>query len=588
MTQMSVGDAMRLALERHQAGELDDAEHVYRAVLESQPTHAEAMHLLGVIEQQRGRHVEAIALFERAIQLRPDAADFRHNLGNSLVAIGKHDAAVDAFAEAVRIDPQLFEARHNLGSTLMLGGRSNEAVEAFTAAIKLNPASPDAHNNLALALKDQGDIASAIAEATEGARLRPSDHHAQSNRLYALHFSPRYDAAAIFREHRAWAERYALPLAPREPMIPRDRSSDRKLRIGYVSPDLRNHPVGRSLLPMLQHHDRNAFEIVCYSDAQAEDDLSTKLRESCSTWRRIAGVSDEQLAKRIQDDQIDILVDLTLHMRGNRLLVFARKPAPAQATFVGYPATTGLPQMDYRITDRYLDPPGETESFNSEKLIRLQHSFWCYAPEETIEPCIDPPFQKNGHITFGSFNNPCKMNDSVIDAWSAILRAVPTARLLLYVVERNNIGARFRSLFAKRDIDPARLDFSPRRRRIDYLRQHQHIDIALDPFPYNGHMTSCDALWMAVPTVTLRGQTSVSRGGESLLANLKLDDLVAGNIDQYIKTATHLAADAQQLTELHRTLRQRMQTSPLMDAAAFTRDVESLYRQMWREMMLQA
>jgi predicted O-linked N-acetylglucosamine transferase (SPINDLY family) len=394
-----------------------------------------------------------------------------------------------------------------------------------------------------------------------------------------MHFDPSRDAASIYEAHRAWASQYTNPQA-----VEWDRVSNRRLRIGYVSPSLHDHPVGRSMLPLLEQYDRERFEIVCYSDSAGADHISRRLRAGATEWHDTHALTDGKLTELIRRHRIDILVDLTLHMNRNRLLVFAQKPAPIQATFIGYPATTGLRQIDYRITDRFLDPPGHTESFNSETLVRLPHSFWCYVPD------VDVAIMERGDapIAFGSLNNPCKLNDEVIDTWCEILRAVPHSRLMLFVIERNIIGQRFRRLFEARGIDSGRLEFVPLQPRVDYLNQYNRIDICLDPWPYNGHMTSCDALWMGVPVVSLRAETSVGRGGESLLANLDLRELLAKSKDGYVKIAVDLAKDANRRREFHRTLRQRKRSSPLSDEKTFARDVYKCFNQMWRTFTSQA
>ena len=543
MADITLAQALEQGMKLQQAGQLDEAERLYRAVLDAEANNADALHLLGIIEQQRGRHDRAIPLFHQAIAARPDAAEFRHNLGNSLIQTARREEAIEAFAAAVRLDPNLFEAQHNLGAAFTLTSRSNRAVEAFAAAASIKPDSPDAHNNYGLALKDQGDIRAAIEEFNKAEQVSADYQPAHNNHLYALHYDPTRDAKQIFDAHRDWAKRFADPLSPKSSPPRRVLRPGDRLRIGYVSPDLRGHPIGRSMLPLIEHADRDRFKIVCFSDMASNDAVAVRLRAAASQWHETAHLNHDQFAGFVAEQRIDLLVDLALQMRGNRLLAFARRPAPVQATFIGYPATTGLSQIDYRITDAWLDPPGETEAFNSEKLIRLPRSFWCYVPDESSSQVGELPATRGKTITFGSLNNPCKMNDDVIDTWSKILRAVPKSRLLLFVIERENIGERFRDLFARRDIDPARLTFVSRQDRPSYLKQYAEIDIALDPFPYNGHMTSCDAFWMGVPVVSLSGQTSVGRGGESLLASLDLLELLADSRDRYVQIAVSLAND---------------------------------------------
>ena len=335
------------------------------------------------------------------------------------------------------------------------------------------------------------------------------------------------------------------------------------------------------MLPLLEHHDAAAFEVFCYADTARNDAIARRLKARASAWHVTSRLSDQQLAETVRGHRIDILVDLTLHMHHNRLLAFARRPAPVQVSFIGYPATTGLRQIDFRISDNYLDPAGETDAFSAERIARLPHSFWCYLGDD--EPAVNElPVASAGHVTFGSLNNPVKMNTAVIELWSRVLAATPQSRLVLYSADKSPADHPLAAAFASHGIAPDRIMLVPRLPRDEYLRQYHQIDIALDPFPYNGHMTSCDALWMGVPVVSLRGQTSVGRGGQSLLANLGMTELLAAGNDQYVAIATELANDLPRLASIRASLRARMAASPLCDADLFTRGVESAYREMWR------
>jgi predicted O-linked N-acetylglucosamine transferase (SPINDLY family) len=321
--------------------------------------------------------------------------------------------------------------------------------------------------------------------------------------------------------------------------------------------------------------------VFCYADTAVDDAVARRLKNRAAAWHVTTHLSDAQLTDLIRDHQIDILIDLTLHMNRNRLLAFVHKPAPVQASFIGYPATTGLRQIDYRITDAYLDPIGESESVNAEHLIRLPQSFWCYVGDE--ETAVNElPARSAGHVTFGSLNNPVKMNPAVVELWSRVLAAVPDARLMLFSGEKSPTTHPLLDLFAARGVARDRITLVPRLPRQEYLRQYHQIDIALDPFPYNGHMTSCDALWMGVPVVSVRGATSVGRGGVSLLSNFGLTELLAATADEFVHIASTLASDLSRLSALRATLRQRMRESPLSDGGLFTRGVESAYGEMWR------
>jgi predicted O-linked N-acetylglucosamine transferase (SPINDLY family) len=324
--------------------------------------------------------------------------------------------------------------------------------------------------------------------------------------------------------------------------------------------------------------------VTCYADADASanDPVAARLRAAADQWHATARLDDAALAELIREHRVDLLVDITLHMTGSRLLAFARRPAPVQMTFIGYPATTGLPAIDYRITDPWLDPPGPaSDAANVERLVHLPRTFWCYdAGDEP--PINDPPAATAGRVTFGSLNNPAKFSTPVIETWAQILKSVPASALMLFANERVDPGRRVRDEFARRGVAPDRLSFLPRVPRAVYLRQYAMIDIALDPWPYNGHMTSCDALWMGVPLVSLIGQTSVARAGLSILTSIGLQELLASSRQRYVEIAVDLAGDLPRLATLRRSLRDRMRSSPLMDAKAFARDVETIYRELWK------
>jgi predicted O-linked N-acetylglucosamine transferase (SPINDLY family) len=418
--------------------------------------------------------------------------------------------------------------------------------------------------------------------------IAPDNAWIHSNLAYALHFHPAYDARALAEEHDVWNFQHAVPL--KQFILPHrnDRRPERRLRIGYVSPDFRQHPVGRFLLPLLAHHDKRQVEVFGYAQVSVPDDLTQRLRDCMDGWRNIAGLSDDQTADLIRQDQIDILVDLTMHMANNRLLVFARKPAPVQVTYLAYCSTTGLETIDYRLSDPYLDPPGEVgewgrdELFYSEQTIRLPESYWCYQPVIS-PPATGPlPALKQGHITFGCLNNFCKVSAPALAAWARILRAVPHSELLLHAPE----GAHRQCVREKlkgAGIEPERIRFAGFKTTEAYFELYGQIDIALDTFPYAGGTTTCDALWMGVPVVSLAGHTAVGRGGVSILSNAGLPELVAHTKDEYVRIARGLAGDLSRLGHLRSTLRQRMEHSPLMDAPRFARGVEAAYRLMWRQ-----
>ncbi len=377
---------------------------------------------------------------------------------------------------------------------------------------------------------------------------------------------------------------YAEPL--REFIQPHtgDRDPRRRLRIGYVSPDFKQHAVGTMALPLLACHNREEFEVSCYAQAREPDAMTERFRGHADHWRSTVGLCDEQLADLIRQDQIDILVDLAGHTAGGRLLVFARKPAPVQMTWLGYPNTTGVCTIDYRITDAHADPPGSGAALGVEQLVRLPRTNWVYQPPDNAPAPNHRPAA--GAVTFGSFNNFAKVTEPMLVLWARILHAVPGSRLLLKAQGLGSQSTRQRvwELLARERIDPARLElrgWEPGHG--GHLALYNRVDIALDPFPYHGTTTTCEALWMGVPVITLAGRTHVSRVGVSLLRNMGLEELIAASPENYVALAVELANDLPRLSRLHSTLRKRMEQSPLTDAPSFAREVEAVYRRVWRE-----
>ncbi len=407
-------------------------------------------------------------------------------------------------------------------------------------------------------------------------------------------YHPDYDSLAQREELRRWEEVHTQEVhgTAREfsanprfdvagGMHANDPTPDRPLRVGYVSPCFRDHIVGRHVWPLLNRHDHAEFAISLYADVGKRDDLTDKMRMSADHWCTITGLPDHQVAERIRCDGIDVLVDLNLHMTGGRLAVFAQKPAPVQVTFAGYPGSTGLDAIDYRLTDPHLDPLGMHDEWYAEASYRLPHSFWCYDPQ-TEQPDVGPlPAEEAGFVTFGCLNNFCKVNKEVLAVWAQVMAQVPRSRLVLLAKQGSHRQQTIDCLEA-RGIAPERITFCSSRPFLEYLALYQQLDIALDTFPYNGHATSLDAFWMGVPVVTLVGNTVVGRAGLSQLANLDLPELAAATPDAFVRTAVALAHDVPRLKSLRQGLRQRMQRSPLMNSAGFTQGVEQAYRHMWR------
>ncbi len=508
-----------------------DVESVYRTLWQrwcrepqpqltsTTPHDAQSHFLLGTQLASQGQTDAAIHELNHALSLRPHFPEAHNNLGYVLISKGQIPQAIHHFRQCQTLSPSSPEFHRNLGGALLLAGDLDAAFTALNRAIALNPNDPDAHVQLASAFKSIGDIDKALSHYDRALAIQPNHLLAADNRLFTLNFHHGSSPQQILKEHQRWNDRFAKPLF----RTPHPHPPSQPMRIGYISPDFQDHVLGMNLLPLFQHHDRTQFHITCYSNSTREDSVTDLFKQHADQWRPIAGQPDSQVVDQIVHDRIDILVDLALHSKDNRLLVLARKPAPIQATFAGYPGTTGLTAIDYRLTDPYLDPPGSHDAFYAEQSIRLPHSFWCYQPLGDRPPTSPLPALSAGAITFGCLCTFAKVNDAVLELWSRLLKAIPTSKLILLAPQ----GQFRKQVCAKLQVDPARVQFQDRRPRPEYLKLYHQIDISLDTFPYNGHTTSLDSLWMGVPVVTLCGQTAVSRAGFSQASNLNLPDLVA-------------------------------------------------------------
>lgn len=593
-------------------GRLEHAEALCNKILELSPNCATAYHLLSRLASAAEAFEDALELLQSASKLDPanpkyrlDSARahlelnrptdalrdveeaLRHANGDAQIyyeagvmysRAREEDLAERAFARAVELRPNFPKALNLRGHALRKARDFDGAIAAFSRALALDPEFTEARNNLGCLLQDVGRLDSAIATFEEGIARDPECAPLQSNRLYAMHFDPGTTPQSLRDAHAEWERCAILAKIQRFTDWTNDRSPDRRLRIGYVSPDFRGHCQSMFVLPLLRHHDREKFEIFCYSDVRNEDQATAAMRASVEHWREVLGKPDDDLAAQIREDRIDVLVDLTLHMARNRLTMFARKPAPVQVSYLGYPGTTGLSVIDYRLTDPYLDPRGEADAFYVERSHRLPHTFWCFDPFDDT-PVSDLPAKKNGYITFGCFNNFCKVSPMTLRMWKRVLEAIPSSRLKLL----SPSGSARRYVLDHVQIDPSRIEFCDFVPRDQYLRRYHEVDLCLDTFPYNGHTTTLDGLWMGVPVVSLCGQTPVSRAGFSLLSNLELaDEFVSRTEERFVELAKARCENIARLQAIRDSLRERMLASPLMDYRGFTRDIESAYRTFWQ------
>ena len=559
------------AIAHHRAGRFVDASHICRQILAENPSDADALRIMGLLARRAGNLELSLQLLQKAVQFSPQNLDALIQLGDLLTNLENFSQAEAMHRRFIALAPGSAMGWTNLGNVLRLQGKMEEALAAYQAAIRADPNFAAAFSNLGNLLKDLGKIDEAINAFRQAVDLDPTSPQMHSNLVYATHFSTEYDSQQLGAEARAWAERHEKPLLNSHRPHDNPPNSASRLKIGYVSSDFRNHVVGRNVLPILENHDHQSFEIHCFSSLPRHDAMTSRFIRAADHWHECGGLDDAMLAETIRAKQIDILVDLTLHMSGNRLQTFARKPAPIQVTWAGYPGTTGLSSIDFRITDPYLDPPEAVDSFYTEKSIHLPHSFWCYRPIDGVPEVNSSPAISNGFITFGCLNHFGKVTKQARDLWSQVLNAVPNSRLIL-------LGSPCQKTLD--GIDPARISFVGLTAPDQHMIRYHQIDIALDPLPYTGHTTTLDALWMGVPVITLSRNTCVSRGSVTALSNLALENLIAFTPDQYVTIATELARDLQRISEIRSQLRKRMRSSPLCDEVVFTRDLENGYRKM--------
>jgi len=500
--------------------------------------------------------------------------------GLQLRALGRGDEARAAFERALACDARCALALMYLGNLDHEAGRLDDAAGAYRSALAIEANNAALHYNLALTLMALGEAAAAVEAFRACLALAPDYADARSSMLFALTLSDRAGAGETSAAHFEWGRRVADPLW-REREYANAAEPQRPLRIGYVSADFFGHAASDFIHSFLPQHERGHYEITCYSNA-AMPEASRGLYGHA--WRDIGALDDAQAANLIERNAIDILVDLSGHTRGNRLLVFARQPAPLQLTFLGYPNTTGMRAMDYRLSDAYADPPGASEQRYRERLWRMPHSLWCYRPPaEALPEAGELPALRKGHVTFASLTNVAKLNAGLVDLWAELLQRVPGAHLLLATVPAGSARERLARLFAAKGIEAGRIEFSERLPKGEFRALHQEIDIALDAYPCNGGATTTETLWLGVPVVSLAGEDFRSRAGLSLLSAVSLPHLVARDAARYVAIAADLACDAPRLQRLRSGLRETLRRSPLCDAAAYTRALEQIYRGIWRE-----
>lgn len=560
-----------------------DAIACYQQALRLRPTYIEALNNLGNAHKALGQIDEAEAAYLAALAAQPNLPEGWNNLALLRQMQHRPEDAAAAYKQALALQPNMPEAVNNLARTQQMMGQSSEAEAGFRHAITLKPDYAEAWANLGSVLTDKGELDAADTASARALALRPDLAVAGSNRLFMSNYRHTLTPQALLQAHIAWAQTHT-PDPGRQRFEGRSADPHRRLRIGFVSADFRWHSVAFFFDPLLDVIDRRQFSVHLYADLNRADEMTEKLRSRADSWTLITGRSDEDVAANIRADQIDILFDLSGHSAGNRLGVFARRPAPVQTSWLGYPNTTGMTQLDWRLVDINTDPPG-SESLAVEKLLRLPAPFLCYRGPTDAPPITPLPAVQNGYITFGSFNNLPKTTPQVAEIWAEILHRLPDSRLLLKsrALADPQVRAEKLSAFRAKGIADERITLVGHTSGVyGHLATYGQMDIGLDPFPYNGTTTTCEALWMGVPVITLAGDRHAARVGSTLLCSVNLESLVASDLDDYIRRALAMASDLDRLAKLRSILRKRLQHASLCDAMSFGRNFGAALRQMWQ------
>jgi predicted O-linked N-acetylglucosamine transferase (SPINDLY family) len=524
----------------------------------------------------KGRPAEAMSFFERCVELRPADPQAHLALGSALTESGRDREALGPLKRAVELDATLVRGLIRLGNVLRALSRTGEAVESYGRALELRPADPFILSNLGNAWLDLGESVRAIDCYLQSLAIFPDAPVTHSNLVFALQYDSGVGREEIAAAHREWGERFgAEPVAvPARP----ERVGGRPLRVGFLSADFRYHPVGRMASVVWQHLGRQRVTPIVYDNSRVETPAKQRYRTQVDTWHNIAGKSDAQVVALIRSDELDLLLDFSGHTSGNRLSVLTQKPAPVQATIFGYPNTTGLSAVDYRITDTLADPPG-AEFLYVERLVRLPRTAWVYGPPE-VSPEPGPlPCLGGQPFTFGCLNNPAKISDAAVESWSEILRICPDARLLLLVRNDPVHEGLLLGKFSRYRVNEKRLIFAAKGPEAAYLELHNRIDLMLDPFPYNGGVTTGDCLWMGTPILALEGDSYVSRQGVALLKGMGMEEFIATDREELVAKAAAWAANPEKLADRSAGLRERFQASPLMDHAGYALELETAFRE---------
>lgn len=611
---------LQQALQHHQAGRFAPAAALYAEIRKSLPRHFEAHHLGGVVALQLGKTSDAAQLLQAAVQLRSNSAttymclglaqsqlgrnaeaeknlraavrldpknhESWANLASVLVVTSRLEEAAEAYRSSLKAKPDFAQAWSGLGSVLQLMGRAREAVAHHTRALELDPLHPKAQASRAVSLQSLNEIDASFADFEAHLARQPDDLESASFRIFLLNYSAEITREQLFAEHRAFGARLAARIQPASRNgFPNTRDPEKRLRVAFLSPDLRQHSVAFFIEPLLIHLDPAQFEILLYHDHFCVDETSRRLQKRAAVWRNFIGQTPTALENEVRRDAPDVLLDLSGHTGFNRMPLFGRRLAPVQITYLGYPNTTGVPAMDYRFTDAIADPPGESDLLHTETVIRFAPTAWAYSPPpDTPAPRLHATSEP---FTFGSFNAIAKVNPALLRLWAEILRGTPGARLL---VKSSTLldQETFRSRATAAGLDLSRLVMLPSAPTVaEHLACYAKVDLALDSHPYNGTTTTCEALWMGVPVVSLCGDRHAARVGASLLTAVGHPEWIAYDAAHYVRLAQELAAQPEKLLPCRAALRDEMRASPLLDHAGQAQRFGAALRHCWTEFCTQ-
>ncbi|MBF0379932.1 MAG: tetratricopeptide repeat protein [Magnetococcales bacterium] len=560
-------------------GKLDYAVSCYKKALSINPKLSGVYNNLGLAQKEQGEHSQAVASYQKAIAIEPELGVAYNNLGLALTEEGRYEEAASCYHKLIELQPNFAEAYNNLGLTLKEQFKPDEAEAYFKKALSLKPTFVGAYNNLGQVLKDQGKLQEAITSFQQALLINPRYAKAHSNLLFTISYYAMWDESETLKQHMQWDKIHGQLGGQNLYQHKADNDKDKILNIGYVSADFKRHPVAVFLQHILQSHDKKRFKIFCYSGVVSPDRITAKFKSSADVWHEVFGWGEKKLAQQIFNDKIDILIDLTGHTANNRLKAFTFKPSPIQATYLGYCNTTGLQAMDYWLTDSVLTPDNSSDK-SVETTVPLPGCWVCYQPENRVDVALIKREPDSG-VVFGSFNQISKLNDDVVKLWSDILSQVASSKLLLKSKYLNSSNAQKAVIkqFAQYAIDPSRLILQQSTK--DYMQQYGLVDIALDPFPRTGGATTCDALWMGVPVITLAGKRVIQRQGASILTAIGKTDWIATNKEEYVNKAVELAQQGVRSGEKRVELHNIVASSDLCDSAKFITNLEVTYRKMW-------